>query len=511
SGMAAAQSVDSKPLTFWRPLETQGLFNSYNEHPAFLKAQEVTGVRVEFIDVSSAAAPEQYNLMIASSSLPDMTCYYWNNFPGGPDLAVKNNLILRLNDDLPLYAPNYWSILSNNEEAMRLVKTDEGTHYGLVGLMTYTDSNSPVHQSAGERPLFYEASAGLIVRKDWLEDLNLDVPVTLDDWHEMLTLFKTEKGASTPLTWTSYYLDATSQFATSFGITLGLYEDEGAIKYGPIQDEYLDFLTLMHQWYEEGLLDPDYAVADNASVLARVQNGGAGAWIGGGGGFIGNPYTNVLASDPDSRYYPLPVQHPVLSESDGIVKYAYKSYPYLNYATAISAKGENVEGALKFLDYAYGAEGDMVFNFGVEGESYVMENGYPKLTDLITKNPDGNSMTAIFNKYVMLNGSMMVDYATRVIPRLNYGIPEAATCTDTWAVAQHPVQLPPTTIPTARAEEYADLYNEISTYVVEARTRFIMGLDPLQDFEAYVRRVEAMGVQDMIDIQQEALGNFYQR
>ncbi|MFW5436827.1 hypothetical protein [Paenibacillus apiarius] len=34
-------------------------------------------------------------------------------------------------------------------------------------------------------------------------------------------------------------------------------------------------------------------------------------------------------------------------------------------------------------------EGHILFNFGVEGESYKMEKGYPKYTDEIMKNPDG--------------------------------------------------------------------------------------------------------------------------
>ena len=40
---------------------------------------------------------------------------------------------------------------------------------------------------------------GMAMRKDWLDELGLDVPVTYDDWHNVLTAFKEQKGATAPL------------------------------------------------------------------------------------------------------------------------------------------------------------------------------------------------------------------------------------------------------------------------------------------------------------------------
>ncbi len=54
---------------------------------------------------------------------------------------------------------------------------------------------------------------------------------------------------------------------------------------------------------------------------------------------------------------------------------------------ASSATSGNVELAMKMLEYAYSEEGHMFFNFGTEGVSYTMEDGYPKFIDLLMKNP----------------------------------------------------------------------------------------------------------------------------
>ena len=39
---------------------------------------------------------------------------------------------------------------------------------------------------------------GGIIRKDWLDELGLAVPETLDEWHTVLTAFKEKKGAEAP-------------------------------------------------------------------------------------------------------------------------------------------------------------------------------------------------------------------------------------------------------------------------------------------------------------------------
>ena len=58
-----------------------------------------------------------------------------------------------------------------------------------------------------------------------------------------------------------------------------------------------------------------------------------------------------------------------------------------------------MDSAIKFLDYGYSDEGRMLYNFGIEGVSYKMENGYPKYTDLILNNPENKSMTVALSNY----------------------------------------------------------------------------------------------------------------
>ena len=56
--------------------------------------------------------------------------------------------------------------------------------------------------------------------------------------------------------------------------------------------------------------------------------------------------------------------------------------------------------AAKFLDYGYSEEGHMLYNFGIEGVSYEMVDGYPKYTELITNNPDNLTMQHAMGRYM---------------------------------------------------------------------------------------------------------------
>ncbi len=78
-------------------------------------------------------------------------------------------------------------------------------------------------------------------------------------------IFKSNYGATLWLPSTGVpngnYLSAGYGVANYCGSTTAqqpFYQVDGTVKYGPLEDETLDFLTMMHQWYTEGLIYPDF-------------------------------------------------------------------------------------------------------------------------------------------------------------------------------------------------------------------------------------------------------------
>lgn len=104
---------------------------------------------------------------------------------------------------------------------------------------------------------------GPMIRKDWLDELGLDVPETYDELHDVLKAFKEKKGADAALVLNYAATGINNGLVQGYGIN-GLvadaamsepyYQVDDTVMYGPIQPEFKEYLTMVHDWYEEGLI-----------------------------------------------------------------------------------------------------------------------------------------------------------------------------------------------------------------------------------------------------------------
>lgn len=69
------------------------------------------------------------------------------------------------------------------------------------------------------------------------------------------------------------------------------------------------------------------------------------------------------------------------------------------YGSAISRENKYPAITAKLLDYAYGKEGNLLFNYGVEGDTYTLVDGEPQFTDKVMKPGDGKTPGDIVTKY----------------------------------------------------------------------------------------------------------------
>ena len=167
-----------------------------------------------------------------------------------------------------------------------------------------------------------------------------------------------------------------------------LYEDENhVVRYGPAEEGYLEFLTLMNDWYANGLMDPDYVTIDTTAMVTRIINQESGAFTA-YGSRIGIAYRDTRESYPDCN--PVAVANPVIQEGQSLV-YNHRDFPIVGSTVCISSDCVEIERALGFWDFLWTEEGNLIGNWGgVEGETFVWdENGNPQLGPAITEDPDG--------------------------------------------------------------------------------------------------------------------------
>jgi len=176
---------------------------------------------------------------------------------------------------------------------------------------------------------------------------------------------------------------------------------------------------------------------------------------------------------------------------------------------AISKKNKNVVETVKWLDYKYGQQGSMLFNFGVEGKSYTMVNGFPTYTDDVMKNKDGLAFGVALTKYAIPFGAP-ISQDTRYMEQ-NAALPQQKEALQLWIQPDNKGWLPTLSLTSEEASKFATIMNDVKTYNDEMFDKFIMGAEPIENFDKFVEKLNKMNVQDAIKIEQAAYERYLKR
>ena len=241
------ESAEPDKLTYWMDLNSNAsqLVQNFGDTEIAKMWQEATNTEVEFQHPPVGQATEAFNILCASGDYPDIIEYGWVNYAGGPEAAIENGIIMPLNDVFEQYSPNMTAFLDEHPDMATMLKTDAGNYYVYPGLR-------------GTSADYVSASEGFVIRKDWLDQLGLEVPETINEWYTVLTAFKNELNVEIPFCMRSDHTDRI--FQGGFDSYDDFYVEDGVVKHGLIEPGRKEFLTEMNKWYEEGLLDNDWLV-----------------------------------------------------------------------------------------------------------------------------------------------------------------------------------------------------------------------------------------------------------
>ncbi|MDK8189955.1 extracellular solute-binding protein [Paenibacillus sp. UMB7766-LJ446] len=483
-------------LTYWAELNgnAASIKSSFNDVPFFQEWQRRTGVNLQFIRPPANQAKEAINVLLTSGELPDMIEYEWSNYPGGPEKAIKDGYILRLNDIIDQHAPHLKQYLSEHPDIDMQIRTASGSYYAF-----------PFIQGQDKLRTYQ----GPIIRKDWLDELGLDVPATIDEWHTMLRAFKDKKGADAPLTFLGvpnplFGIEG-GGFIGAFGIKKGFFVEDGHIKFGAQEPEYKAFLALFREWYAEGLIDKNLAAVDSETQDTNMTTGRSGASIWNAGAGIGTWLPILQETDPHAQLVPAP--YPVMNKGDR-PKFGQLAPAIGSSGVAISSNSRHVEEAARMLDYGYGPEGHLLFNFGIEGVSFEMKDGYPTYTDTILKNPDKWSPAQALAMYTRASyfGPFVQD--TRYMEQY-YILPEQKEAVQLWSNTDAVLHQVPTLPKTEKeSTELSVIMQEVNKVVDEMSLKIIFGMEPVDSFDMYVEQIKSLQIERAIEIQQQALERY---
>ena len=211
-------------LTIWMPISSSvtNKISSYVENESFQYAQTATGVKLNFIHPSNATLAEEFNLMIVSGDLPDIIVnpMYLTSSANATACVngVEDGLFLDLTDLIEENSPVYYSYLRDNKEFFQDATTPEGRVY------YYTNYKNVTSDVEGSWDRFQ-------VRKDWLEEIELDTLRTVADYEKYFQHILDTKEGVTPFTLVKNGIERC--FLTAYDISGdGFFHIDGQVKYG---------------------------------------------------------------------------------------------------------------------------------------------------------------------------------------------------------------------------------------------------------------------------------------
>lgn len=489
-----AYPLDGKTIT------VTGLLNDNVKKTAENKAKtdfektlaEATGVTVEWTH-DNGSTDEWYNMMFAEGKYTDVIMYEFDSkYPGGLSAANADNIAICLNDVIDEYMPNFKAWMEANPELTARLVDENGNIYGIPAI------NEPGATT----------TSGIIIRQDWLDALKLPMPTTIDEWHDTLVAMKDAYGVAPIVAQANQFLRRGAIVNAYVPLCSGnnrySVNADGEVQYTLATDGYREYLTVMAQWYDEGLFNKDFVTFDFNTVKAMMLNNEAGVMWGLGGSGIQNLMIEAETANPELNLAACPTA--VKVKGDEVI-YSSAGDELAAMRAVITPACEDVEAAARWLDYFWSEEGYMLFNFGTEGVTYTMENGVPTYTDLILNNPDGLTISEALGKYAGVAGSSYTAVTSGDYLVGYYSpVPQAADAIATWgATGVGTYTLYGMNLTTEESEKFATISTELNTYVDEMIIKFVIGTEDIDTkWDEFVANCKEFKMDEAIAIQQAA-------
>jgi putative aldouronate transport system substrate-binding protein len=451
--------------------------------PSWQKIEENTGVKIEWEAISDYDTAMQPRVA-AGQELPDIMLIppSWGN--SGVYKMALDGTIIPIDDLLAQYAPNITKILEENPALKGLITAPDGHIYTICDAPMFV--NDLVVQNA------------LFIREDWLKALGLETPETIEDWYAVLTAFKDYDATgygipAVPFGGNGSLYSKLNVFTCAYGLPASTgywwYDEDGNVFLTYATEAFREYLTEMNKWYTEGLVDVEMRDESNFQSLVATDVVGAFSTLServkqydgllSTAGATGN---HILTAPPASGDKLL-TKRPGTWNHYGITKYC-----------------EDPELAIRWIDYVWGSdEGVTINEWGIEGLSFAYdEAGQKYYTDYVLNNPDGldpynalrslgSSDTILVRTPAEVYAALNTDYV------IEYGE----------ALLDQRVEPFPQVMATEEEQEILDrIQPDFQTYCDESVEKFITGITPMSEFDAFVEKLNEIGLQELLAVKQ---------
>lgn len=496
------QKVTDEPVTIsiwidFAPTDISNMIDDFQNLDLLKTLEEKTGVDIELICAPVGEGATNFSLLLASGKMPDVILSFDGFYAKGGDAAIEEGIIIDLRELVEQHAPNFQAVRTASLHRSRVTLTDAG-YMPYFCQLAFND----------EQPMTY---GGPIIRLDVLEKLGMEMPVTFDDWHTYLTRAKNELGMSRALGFSYNGISKYNAFNAAFGFGASdsaqggdFYVKDDKVCFGAMSENYKAYLQLMNQWYEEGLIDPDFTSTISFDDGIAMLSGDLCAASSDHSGVLG--YINMLGQAVNPEFNFVAAPYPVFNEGDQLHYGFIKSGSPMVKAAAVTTACKNPIVAVKLIDQLYTDEGFMLCNYGTEGKTYELVDGVPVFNDMIANNEKGTAahMLALYAASAHWPFEYVLGHADAA------GLDASAVVWD--ANNDYAWSFPGAVTLNAQEQEvYAKYFSDITTYVEEMTVKYIMGLESFDTYDVFVATMEELGINKVLEAYQAAYDRYLNR
>lgn len=164
-------------------------------------------------------------------------------------------------------------------------------------------------------------------------------------------------------------METSHALSAGYGVMETYQQVDGKVLYGPMEEGWKEYLTMLNRWYEEGLIDPDFMTNGGWQVdTGMVLNGDTGVW--------NAMYTMISQYEDGGDIEVVPMASPKKEKGDQL--HIRREDGYVGNAVTISADCKYPEIAMKLWNYLYSEEGALLANYGIEGDTFNYVDGKPQ-------------------------------------------------------------------------------------------------------------------------------------
>lgn len=470
-----------------------------NYAPAQQEIFKKTNIKLEYQIVPSSNYNDKKNILLASNNMPDIAYITKADVtqygPTGIFLPLKKYM-----DKMP----NFKSFYDQYTDMKKSLVGDELYAFQVVARDETANGFGP------------------IIRTDLLKKNNLPTPTTFDELLDTLTKLKGlypdtkvwtgRKGTSQLLATTAYMLGS-GMGGNGDGIYYDFDVDGGKYIYGPASKDFKNVLSYLNKAYKAGVLDPDFATTTAEQFDSKMSSGKSLFFID-NNGFCLNYTKSLKKTDPNAKLQAIPF----LKNSKGQRRAMAYATELADRFYAINAKIKDPDTVIKFMDWMYNKEGSDISNYGVEGTSFNYNaNKEPEfIKDYVMKFKDATPSTyyAVFSDMgiTKLNFSLWAGNT-----RQTFEIEKLAGNWDSdsdefWNLMKkenekggafkQPITDP--SFSTKDAERVKQLKLDLSTMLTQEYNKYIMGVEPIDNWDKVIDKQEKLGVRELEKIYNDA-------